>query len=173
MSSDIRRGNSRFLQSPLGQELSTALILKRPGCSCVKSMCNILDAYHMQDAECHVVGRDSSAVKFDRVKIAFVLALFHWLKMPHTRARKFKPQPRLDPTLKHWWKESIHANHYATHGSKCAKDKMNWPVFLHCLCDLTCSECFINLRLDSRLSLGNISEGSPVASRRALAVQQV
>ena len=24
-------------------------------------------------------------------------------KMPHTKARKFKPQPRLEPTLKHWW----------------------------------------------------------------------
>ena len=24
-------------------------------------------------------------------------------KMPHTKARKFKPQPRLEPTLQGWW----------------------------------------------------------------------
>ena len=29
---------------------------------------------------CHVVRRDSSAIKFDRVEIAFILALFYWLK---------------------------------------------------------------------------------------------
>ena len=34
----------------------------------------------MQRVVCHVVGRDSSAVKFDRVEIAFILALFYWLK---------------------------------------------------------------------------------------------
>ena len=28
----------------------------------------------------HVVRRDSSAIKFDRVEIAFILALFYWLK---------------------------------------------------------------------------------------------
>ena len=25
-------------------------------------------------------------------------------KMPHTEARKFKPEPRLEPTLQHWWR---------------------------------------------------------------------
>ena len=24
-------------------------------------------------------------------------------KMPHTKAQKSKPQPRLEPTLEHWW----------------------------------------------------------------------
>ena len=33
----------------------------------------------MQYEVCHVVGRDSSAFKFDRVEIAFILAFFHWL----------------------------------------------------------------------------------------------
>ena len=28
---------------------------------------------------CHLVQRDSSAVKFDRVETAFILALFDWL----------------------------------------------------------------------------------------------
>ena len=34
----------------------------------------------MQHAVCHVVGRDSSAVKFDEAEIAFTLAVFYWLK---------------------------------------------------------------------------------------------
>ena len=29
---------------------------------------------------CHVVRKDSSAIKFDRVEIAFILALFYWLE---------------------------------------------------------------------------------------------
>ena len=34
----------------------------------------------MQPAVYHLVRRDSSAIKFDRVEIAFILALFYWLK---------------------------------------------------------------------------------------------
>ena len=30
-------------------------------------------------ATCHLVRRDSSGIKFDRVEIAFILALFYWL----------------------------------------------------------------------------------------------
>ena len=30
-------------------------------------------------ATCHVIRRDSSAIKFDRVEIAFIWALFYWL----------------------------------------------------------------------------------------------
>ena len=34
-------------------------------------------------------------------------------KMPHTKAPKFKPQPRLEPALQHWWQvKSRRANHY-------------------------------------------------------------
>ena len=33
----------------------------------------------MQHVVCHAVRRDSSAIKFDRVQIAFILALFYWL----------------------------------------------------------------------------------------------
>ena len=69
-----------------------------------------------------MVRRDSSAIKFDRVEIAFILALFCWLnheqmkdgrkpeypeetpddelkKIPPTKARKFKPQARLEPAF--------------------------------------------------------------------------
>ena len=34
----------------------------------------------MQHVVCHVVRRDSSAIKFVRVEIAFILVLFYWLK---------------------------------------------------------------------------------------------
>ena len=34
----------------------------------------------MQLVVCHMVLRDSSAVKFDRVEIAFIWVLFYWLK---------------------------------------------------------------------------------------------
>ena len=34
-------------------------------------------------------------------------------KMPHTKARKFNSQPRLEPALQHWW-QARNANHYTT-----------------------------------------------------------
>ena len=34
----------------------------------------------MRHVECHVVRSDSSVIKFDRVKIASILALLYWLK---------------------------------------------------------------------------------------------
>ena len=64
---------------------------------------------------CHVLRRDNSAIKFNRVEITFILTLFYWLnagrkaeypektpgdelqKMPHTTARRFKPKARLEP----------------------------------------------------------------------------
>ena len=80
---------------------------------------------------CHVVQMDSSAIKFDRVEIAFILALFLFAepltdegrgggggggrrkpeypqkthgdelqKMPHTKARRSKPQARLERAQK-------------------------------------------------------------------------
>ena len=42
--------------------------------------CNTSSAYHVQHVVYHVLRRDSSAIKFDRVEIAFILAMFHWLK---------------------------------------------------------------------------------------------
>ena len=69
---------------------------------------------------CHLVWRDSSAIKFDRDEITFIWAYFvGWIikpmkegrkleypektpgdelkKMPHTTAQRFKPQARLEP----------------------------------------------------------------------------
>ena len=73
---------------------------------------------------CHVVRNNSSAIKSDRVKIAFILALFYWTKplsdergekperpektpddelqkMPHPTVQKFKPKARLESARKH------------------------------------------------------------------------
>ena len=46
----------------------------------MKITCNTSSAYHVQHAVCHLVRRDSSAIMFDRVEIAFILALLYWLK---------------------------------------------------------------------------------------------
>ena len=46
----------------------------------VKITCNTSSAYHVQRVVCHLVRRDSSAIKFDRVEIVIILALLYWLK---------------------------------------------------------------------------------------------
>ena len=46
----------------------------------MKITCNTSSAYHVQCVVCHLVRRDGLAVTFDRVEIAFILALFYWLK---------------------------------------------------------------------------------------------
>ena len=114
------------------RELSPTRTRKWTGRNHVQITCNTSSAYHVQPAVYHLVRRDSSAIKFDRVEIAFNLTLFYWLKsltdegggggggggnrrtrrktpddelqkMPHTKARQFKPQARLEPALSHWW----------------------------------------------------------------------
>ena len=52
--------------------LSPTRTLKRPGRNRVHFTCNTSSAYHVQPALCHLVRRDSSALKFDRVEIAFI-----------------------------------------------------------------------------------------------------
>ena len=72
----IERRNSRFFTiSSLRRELSPKRTLKWPVCNRVQIMCNTSSVYHMQHAVCHLVRRDSSAIKMDRVEIAFILAL--------------------------------------------------------------------------------------------------
>ena len=118
----IEKRNSRFFTiSSLRRKLSPTCTLKWPGCNCVQITCNTSGAYHVQHVMCHLVRRDSSAIKFDRVYIRFSSALYPLIplaheggkepkylkknpnnklqKMPHTKAQKFKPQPRLKPTL--------------------------------------------------------------------------
>ena len=78
----IERHNLRFFFtiSSLRHELSTTHMLKWPGHSHMQITCNTLNAYHVQHVMCHVVRRDSTAIKFDRLEIAIIFALFYWLK---------------------------------------------------------------------------------------------
>ena len=64
----IQRRSSRFFTiSSLHHKLSPTRTLKWPRHNRVKIMCNTSSAYHVQRVVCHLVGRDSSAIKFDRV----------------------------------------------------------------------------------------------------------
>ena len=77
----IQRRSSRFFTiSSLRRELSPARTLNWPRHYRVKITCNTSSAYHMQCVVCHLVRRDSSAIKFDRVEIAFILALLYGLE---------------------------------------------------------------------------------------------
>ena len=74
------RRNSRFLTIfSLCRKLSSTSTLKWPMRSRVQIMCSTYSAHHMQHVMCHVVQRDSSAIKFDGVEITFILAVFYWL----------------------------------------------------------------------------------------------
>ena len=42
-------------------------------------LCSASGDCHVQHVMCHLVRRDSSAIKFDRVEIAFILPLSYWL----------------------------------------------------------------------------------------------
>ena len=70
---DIGRRKSRFfrISSSLRRQLSTTLMLKWPRHNRVQIMCKTMGPYHVQCVVRYVVGRDSSAVKCDRVEIAF------------------------------------------------------------------------------------------------------
>ena len=69
-----------FTFSSLHHELSPTRTLKWPRHNHVKITCNASSAYHVQRGVYHLVRRDSSAIKFDRVEIAFILTLIYWLK---------------------------------------------------------------------------------------------
>ena len=78
----IERHTSRFLQSPHCATSCLQLIstFKWPGRKRAQVTCNTSSVYHVQHAVCHVVQRDSSAIKFDRAEIAIFSALSYWLK---------------------------------------------------------------------------------------------
>ena len=54
---------------------------------------NVYNEQHV----CHVVRRDSSATKFDRVEISFILALLHWVKPLTDEGREETGVPRETP----------------------------------------------------------------------------
>ena len=62
-------------------------ILCNISCNHVQILCNIR-CNHVQHAMCHAVRRDSSAVKFDKVEIAIILALFYWLTRLNNEERE-------------------------------------------------------------------------------------
>ena len=77
----IERSNSRFFTiSSLRLKLPPTCTPKWSGCKRVQITCNTLSAYHVQHVLCHLVRRDISAVKFDRVEITPIVALSYWLK---------------------------------------------------------------------------------------------
>ena len=57
---------------------------------------NTPGAYHMQYGVCHVVRRDTWAIKLDRTEIAPTLPLFRWLKSLTEEDRR-KPEARCLP----------------------------------------------------------------------------
>ena len=61
-----------FTISSLIGEPSPTHTLMRPGRSRAHFTCNTSSAYHVQHVACHVTRSDSSAIKFDRVEIAFI-----------------------------------------------------------------------------------------------------
>ena len=72
----MERRNSRFVNilAVLGTVFNTYAQVARAQ-SCANQVQHI-----ERSSVCHVVRRDSSAVKFDRVEIAFILAIFYRLK---------------------------------------------------------------------------------------------
>ena len=76
----LQNVRSRTVSKTYAREPSPTRTLKWPGCNRVQITCNTSSVYHVQHAVCHVARRDSSTIKFDRVEIAFILALFYWLK---------------------------------------------------------------------------------------------
>ena len=77
---------SRFLAiSLLRREQSLACIFRWPGCGRVYMSCNTSGAYHVQYAVCHVIRRDSSAIKFDRVEICMS---FNFISIAETINRR-------------------------------------------------------------------------------------
>ena len=69
-----------FTISSQRREQSPTRTFKWPGPHHVQITCDTSSTYHVQPAVCHFVRRDSSGIKFDRVELAFILALFYFLK---------------------------------------------------------------------------------------------
>ena len=71
--------------------------LKRPGYSRVQITCNTSSTYHMQHVVYHMAQRNSSAIKFDRVEIAYIVALSYWLKPLTNEGGEETRVPRENP----------------------------------------------------------------------------
>ena len=70
---NIQRRSSRCFTIPsLPRERSSTRTLKWPGRSRVQITCNTSGADRVRRVVCHVVGRDSRAIKFDTAEIVFI-----------------------------------------------------------------------------------------------------
>ena len=83
--SHIERRDSRFSQSPhcAANCLQYAQMARPKSCANHAQQqitCNTSSSYHVQHVVYHVVRRNSSAIKLDKIEIAFILVLFYWLK---------------------------------------------------------------------------------------------
>ena len=99
--------DSRFLTiSSLHRKLSPTRTLKWPGHSHVQITCNTSSVFHMQHVMYPEVRRDSSAIKFDRVEIAFFFFFaFVLLAEPLNRWRREENRvPRENP--RRWYSEN-------------------------------------------------------------------
>ena len=67
----------QFFVSSQRSKLSQTCTLKWRGCNHMQIMCNTSSPYYVQHVMCHVVLRDSSASKSDRVDTAFISAIFY------------------------------------------------------------------------------------------------
>ena len=77
-SNRVKRRKSRFVSiSSLRIELSPTCTLKWSGRNRVQITCSISSAYEVRGVVCHVVRRDRSGIKFDRVENDSILALFY------------------------------------------------------------------------------------------------
>ena len=125
----IHRCNSRYFTiSWLHHEPSPTCMLKWARRNCVQIMCNTLSAYHVQHVMFRAMGYEWTAQLLSLTEFTshlFELYFIGWTisrwrrvknpeqpekspcdelqKMPHTKARRLKPQVRLEPAQQHWW----------------------------------------------------------------------
>ena len=125
----IQRRYSRFFTiSSQRRELCPTHTVKWPGRNRVQITCNTSSAYHVQHVVLRATWYKGTAQLLSLTELKshlFELYFVGWIikpmkegrkpeypektpgdelqKMPHTTARKFKPQVRLKPAQLHWW----------------------------------------------------------------------
>ena len=103
-------------------------------------MCNTSSVYYIQHVVCHVVQRDSSAIKFDRVENAFIWNLFYWPKPSADEGGEETGVPRAPyatlstPSPTSWQYDTVHSFPrpiQSMHSSP--QTILNFPTFPHAL----------------------------------------
>ena len=125
----IQRRNSRFFTiSSLRREPSPTRTLKWPGRNRVQIACNTSSGYHVQHVVLRATWYEVTPQLLSLTELKSYLFELHFIgwtntpmkkgrkpeypektpddelqNMPHTKARKFKPQARPEPVQQHWW----------------------------------------------------------------------